>query len=159
MKPLFCYASDINQSKYQNTVFWLVNIQKQMNSWSTDIKYDVLTRFFFMFNMYVSILPLTTTKLKFIYSEKATKFGKSPPIICPMYCQSNNWWRFRKILWPSQNIWTLAYQKSDIPLFWYSFLCFFHKKIHKWLQLFSETNLHSYCHGSTYPSRRCIDIP
>jgi hypothetical protein len=21
-----------------------------------------------------------------------------------MYCQSNNWWRFRKILWPSQNI-------------------------------------------------------
>ena len=24
-----------------------------------------------------------------------------------MYCQSNNWWRFCKILWPSQNIWTL----------------------------------------------------
>ena len=24
-----------------------------------------------------------------------------------MYYQSNNWWRFRKILWPSQNIWTL----------------------------------------------------
>ena len=21
-----------------------------------------------------------------------------------MYCQSNNWWRFRKFLWPSQNI-------------------------------------------------------
>ena len=32
-------------------------------------------------------------KVKFIYSEKATKF-------C---CQSNNW-RFGKILWPSQNI-------------------------------------------------------
>ena len=24
-----------------------------------------------------------------------------------MYCQSNNWWIFCKILWPSQNIWTL----------------------------------------------------
>ena len=24
-----------------------------------------------------------------------------------MYCQSNNWWRSRKITWPSQNIWTL----------------------------------------------------
>ena len=24
-----------------------------------------------------------------------------------MYCQSNNWWRFHKILWPSQNILTL----------------------------------------------------
>ena len=42
--------------------------------------------------------------VKFIYSEKVTKFTKSPPIICPMYCQSNNWWRFPKILWPSQNI-------------------------------------------------------
>ena len=29
-------------------------------------------------------------------------------MICPKYCQSNNWWRFRKILWPSQNIWTLS---------------------------------------------------
>ena len=26
-----------------------------------------------------------------------------------MYFQSNNWWRFRKILWPSQNIWTLSW--------------------------------------------------
>ena len=25
-----------------------------------------------------------------------------------MYCQSNNWWRCRKILRPSQNIWTLT---------------------------------------------------
>ena len=25
-----------------------------------------------------------------------------------MYCQSNNWWRFCKVLWPSQNIWTLC---------------------------------------------------
>ena len=28
--------------------------------------------------------------LKLIYSEKATNFSKSPPFICPMYCQSNN---------------------------------------------------------------------
>ena len=40
------------------------------------------------------------TFLKFIYSEKAAKF-------CPMWCQSNWQWRFRKILRPSQNIWTL----------------------------------------------------
>ena len=50
------------------------------------------------------LLKLSFYPLKFIYSEKATK---SPPIFCPMYYQSNNWWRFRKILWPSQNIWTL----------------------------------------------------
>ena len=42
-----------------------------------------------------------------IYSEKATNFTKSLPIICPMYCQSNNLRRFCKIWWPSENIWTL----------------------------------------------------
>ena len=36
--------------------------------------------------------------------RRSQNFAKSPPIICHMYCQSNNWWRFRKILWPSQNI-------------------------------------------------------
>ena len=52
--------------------------------------------------------------LKFIYSEKATKF-------CEIFSEYMNFkkfqpsefhqrtWRFRKILWPSQNIWTLAY--------------------------------------------------
>ena len=36
--------------------------------------------------------------------RRPQNFAKHPPIICPMYCQSNNWWRFRKIVWPSQNI-------------------------------------------------------
>ena len=31
-----------------------------------------------------------------------------------MYCQSNNWWRFRKILWPSQNIWNLKLMFSNL---------------------------------------------
>ena len=39
--------------------------------------------------------------------RRPQNFVKSPPIICLMFWQSNNWWRFRKILWPSQNIWTL----------------------------------------------------
>ena len=30
-------------------------------------------------------------------------------VLC-IYCQSNNWWRFRRIVWPSQNIWTLTTQ-------------------------------------------------
>ena len=41
-------------------------------------------------------------------------FAKSPPIICPMYCESKNWWGFRKFLWPSQNIWTLKKNISII---------------------------------------------
>ena len=48
--------------------------------------------------------------LKFVYSEKATK-------VCKIFTvdltgklalhKTNLWWRFCKILWPSQNIWTL----------------------------------------------------
>ena len=55
---------------------------------------------------------LVKKEIKFIYSEKASKFGKSPPIICPMYCQSNDWWKFCKILWPSQNILILRVGKN-----------------------------------------------
>ena len=43
--------------------------------------------------------------IKFIYSEKATNFCEI--LICPMQQQSNLWWRFCKILWPSHNISTL----------------------------------------------------
>ena len=55
-------------------------------------------------------IQLKKKDIKFICSEKATKFCEIPTnwFICPMYCQSNNWWRFLKILWPSQNIWTLT---------------------------------------------------
>ena len=38
--------------------------------------------------------------------RRPQNFAKSPPIISSIYCQSNNWWLFLKILWPSQNIWT-----------------------------------------------------
>ena len=48
--------------------------------------------------------------------RRPQNFAKSLPIICPMYCQSNNWWRFRKILWPSQNIWTLSLELPSYAL-------------------------------------------
>ena len=46
--------------------------------------------------------------LMFKYSEKATKFCEIFILVSPMKCQSKVSWRFRKILWPSQNIWTLS---------------------------------------------------
>ena len=45
--------------------------------------------------------------LNIIYSEKATKFFKISINYFLAVHRINNWWRFRKILWPSQNIWTL----------------------------------------------------
>ena len=58
------------------------------------------------------------TLLKFIYSEKARKFCEIFTLHL-MYCQSKVRWRFRKILWPSQNIWpllsiNLQYQQLSI---------------------------------------------
>ena len=87
----------------------------------------VLVLIFIFISSLISILHLSFSFyhysfIKFIYSEKATKFceisssyilrrpqnfAKSPPIIWLAVRRTNNWWRFHKILWPSQNIWTL----------------------------------------------------
>ena len=47
--------------------------------------------------------------LKFIYSEKATKFCEIFSLILSYVVQSKVRWRFHKILWPPQNIWTLQW--------------------------------------------------
>ena len=41
-------------------------------------------------------------------SPQPLKFAKSSPNFWLQYIQSKGRWRFRKILWPSQNIWTLT---------------------------------------------------
>ena len=57
-------------------------------------------------NLYHS--QLKDLHLKFIYSEKATKFCEifTVDLTVTTY-RTNLQWRFRKNLWPSQNIWTL----------------------------------------------------
>ena len=45
--------------------------------------------------------------IKFIYSEKATKFCEIFTLLLSYVVPVKVRWRFRKILWPSQNIWTL----------------------------------------------------
>ena len=56
-------------------------------------------------------------KLKFIYL-RPHNFTKSPPYLCLYVLQTKVRWRFRKILWPSQNIQTLTIiiQKYLSPL-------------------------------------------
>ena len=52
--------------------------------------------------------------------RRPQNLAKYPPIIWLAVWRTNNWWRFRKILWPSQNIWTLQNAwncKSQIPFF------------------------------------------
>ena len=39
--------------------------------------------------------------------RRPQNFEKSPPYFCLQYIQTKLRWKFRKILWPSQNIWTL----------------------------------------------------
>ena len=52
--------------------------------------------------------------------RRPQNFAKSPPIIWLALHWTNNSWWFRKILWPSQNIWTLKtfmYQLHDGIIF------------------------------------------
>ena len=39
--------------------------------------------------------------------RRPQNFAKSQPIIWLEVHRTNNWWRFRQIVWPSQNVWTL----------------------------------------------------
>ena len=52
--------------------------------------------------------------IKFIYSEKATKFCEIFPVDFDRYYigRTNLRWRFRKNVWPSQNIWTLKSKRG-----------------------------------------------
>ena len=54
--------------------------------------------------------------------RRKKKIVKSPLIIWLVVHRTNNWWRSLKILWPSQNIWTLCQLivKLQIQTFWTS---------------------------------------
>ena len=45
--------------------------------------------------------------------RRSQNLAKSPPDFCLQYTQAKVRWRFRKILWPSQNIWTLNGTTSE----------------------------------------------
>ena len=51
--------------------------------------------------------PAFTRKSSYIL-RRPQNFAKSPPYFWLQYIQSKVKWRFLKILWPSQNIWTLT---------------------------------------------------
>ena len=53
------------------------------------------------------VTPYLCMHLKFIYSEKATRFCKISTLLLSVCTVDKVRWRFRKILWPSQNIRTL----------------------------------------------------
>ena len=50
--------------------------------------------------------------------RRPQNFAKSPPYFGPMQCQSKVRWRFCKILWPSQNVWTSNWNfEKDLAIF------------------------------------------
>ena len=57
----------------------------------------------------ILVIDCNKTFLKVhIFWEGHKIFGKSSPNFWPQYIQSKVRWIFHKILWPSQNIWTLT---------------------------------------------------
>ena len=65
------------------------------------------------FNVFAKLFLFRNTffVVKFIYSEKATKFWKSSPYfwLALALHRTKVGWRFRKILLPFQDLWTLPY--------------------------------------------------
>ena len=61
------------------------------------------------------------SKIKFIYSEKAIKFREISTVHLTGLHGTNLWWRFCKILWPSQNTWTLQVRSLDLRGFHFNF--------------------------------------
>ena len=53
--------------------------------------------------------------------SRPQNFAKSPLHICLQYIQTKVRWRFRKILWPSQNMWTLTGHVIYNPAYIYKF--------------------------------------
>ena len=54
-------------------------------------------------NQFVEELDNQIIRVKFIYSEKATKFCEISTVSKLIVNRTNLRWRFRKNLWPSQN--------------------------------------------------------
>ena len=61
-------------------------------------------------------LPIQCLKVHIFWEGHKILRNIHQLFVVDMYCQSNNWWRFRKILWPSQNIWTLSQETGTLGL-------------------------------------------
>ena len=71
---------------------------------------------FVTFSEYTNFNTLFITKQVVYLHDKnilrrPQNFAKSPPYFCLQYIQTKVRWRFLKILWSSQNIWTLIQKK------------------------------------------------
>ena len=60
--------------------------------------------------------------IKFIYSEKATKVCEICTVDLSYVVTVKSTVEICKILWPSQNIWTLKIQKQTLPIFLHIFI-------------------------------------
>ena len=86
-----------------------IRLISDSNKWNVSY-FNLLISFQTFSNIY-RILSLKLNKyyclVKFIYSEKATKFCEISTLLLTGTKYDKVRWKFRKMLWPSQNIWIL----------------------------------------------------
>ena len=78
--------------------------------------------------------------------RRPQNFAKFPPYFCLQYIQTKGRWRFRKILWPSQNVWTLLLFSFEFHFMsvWHSHTMYFsmnwsrHSYVHEYNKKNSE---------------------
>ena len=86
---------------------------KQSNNWMIFNQFRFISNSFYMRKLVIADLK----QVKFIYSEKPQHFAKSSPYFWLALHRTKVRWRFRKILGPSQNIWTLSEKKISQTYF------------------------------------------
>ena len=77
---------------------------RQLKQKLCEAHFGFLQSFFFVHNGTKVYFKLHSEVVKFIYSKNATKFCEISTLLLTTVHKSKVRWRFRKILWPSQNI-------------------------------------------------------
>ena len=97
-----------NLGRYRNSIISRISLDPRIGidyiMLSSDLSAEELTH-----ELLISVILISFKK--FVGLKRGAKqniFRKSPPIIWLAVHRTNNCWRFRKIFWHSQNIWTLT---------------------------------------------------
>ena len=94
--------------RYNHTpvIYWLKSLFANLIYFKSDPMFEYLSRNLVLlwWNMFRKI----STYVKFISSDKATRFFEISTLLLKALHRTKVRWRFCKILWPSQNIWSLT---------------------------------------------------
>ena len=123
-----------NLGRYRNSIISRISLDPRIGidyiMLSSDLSAEELTH-----ELLISVILISFKK--FVGLKRGAKqniFRKSPPIIWLAVHRTNNCWRFRKILWPSQNTYINIITSSLACIKWENI-----STLYGWLKIFKPT--------------------